>query len=245
MMEKRRKKDASVKEISTQVGEKADFHVKEAYKIIRTNLMFTLASVQNNIILVSSAESAAGKSLTCANLAISMAQTGKKVVLIDADMRKSVQHRIFGLTNKDGLSTILSGTSALETVVTTYQKMTLDILTAGPTPPNPVELLSSQRMSDLLNKLQKQYDYVFVDTPPVSILSDGLVLASKVGGTILVARQNQTTYDNLQKTVDRIKQVNGAVLGVIVNDVQEKNKPYGSYYYGSYYGSYDHHSSEK
>lgn len=240
----RKNKKSNLSEASGRLGEHTDFSAKEAYKIIRTNLLFTLASASNNVLMVSSAESAAGKSLTCANLSISMAQTGKHVLLVDADLRKPVQHRIFELTNSDGLSTMLSGSADAEKAIIHYHETTLDVLTSGPIPPNPVELLSSQKMSDLLKDLSGKYDYVFVDVPPINILSDGLVLASQVGGLILIARQNMTTYGGLQKAIDSVKQVKGVILGVIVNDVRERNKPYGSYYYGSYYGSYDKPSNK-
>ena len=167
---KRSKKLQTADEFSSQLGKHSGFQVEEAYKIIRTNLLFTLASAKNNVLLVSSAESGAGKSITCANMALSMAETGSNVLLVDADMRKPVQNRIFALPNQNGLSTILSGVVALDETKTTYKKTSLDIVTAGPTPPNPVELLSSTQMEMLLQKLSEQYDYIFIDTPPISVL---------------------------------------------------------------------------
>ncbi|QKN23683.1 CpsD/CapB family tyrosine-protein kinase [Caproicibacterium lactatifermentans] len=247
-MKLRNKKHTFENEVSNRLSSHTNFHAEEAYKIIRTNLLFTLASAKNNIILVSSPEAAAGKSITCANLAISMAQTGKNVVLIDADMRKPVQHRIFEFANTDGLSTILSKTADADKILHHYKDTSLDVISAGPIPPNPVELLSSKNMQDFLDSISGGYDYVFIDTPPINMLSDALVLEPYVSGTVLIARQNQTTYDSLQKTIDSIKKVNGTVLGVVINDVREKSKPYSSYYYGSYgscYGSYGDGPSSK
>lgn len=225
---------------SYRLDDTKKFHVTEAYKLIRTNLLFTLSDADKKVVLVSSAEPDAGKSISCANLAISMAQTGARVLLIDADMRRAVQHRIFGIPKGKGISQLLGGFCGLEDAIV-HDKSSLDIITAGQQPPNPVELLASKSMNTILEKLSEQYDYIFIDTPPVNILSDALVLADKVAGVVLIARQKQTTYDILQKAIDSIRKVDGVVLGTVINDVEEKNKPYKSYstYYSSYYGSYE------
>lgn len=227
-----------------RLGDHTDFRTTEAYKMLRTNLLFTLASSKSNVVLFSSAEASVGKSVICANLAVSMIQNGATALIIDADMRKPVQHRIFQIPNRQGLSTLLSGQVQLSDVQYTSNSMSFSVITAGSIPPNPVELLGSQRMEDLLNTVSTQFDYVFVDLPPINILSDCLVLAWKTAGVVLVARQNQTTYDALQRAVESVKQAKGKVLGVVVNDVDDKHKPYG-YKYGKRdgkYGAYDHYS---
>ncbi len=223
----------------TTLDKNSTFQIVEAYKAVRTNLLFALAPSKLKSVIVTGAEPGSGKSTTCSNLAITMAQTGAKVVLIDADMRKPVQHKIFRVSNTKGLSKLLGGLSDLSDSFYGDLMPNLDLIPAGPIPPNPSELLGSERMAQLLLALAEAYDYIFIDTPPLNVVSDCLTLSDKTGGTLLVARQKQTHYEELQKAVGSLQNVGANVLGVVITDVSEANKPYGPY--GSYkYKAYDY-----
>ncbi len=221
------------------------FRVAEAYKMIRTNLLYTLANAKNKIVVFSSAEPSAGKSTLCSNLAIVMAQTGAKVLLIDADMRKPVQHRNFRLAKTMGLSKILGNLNTLEECVQRDVVAGLDLITSGSIPPNPSELLGSDRMKALLETLEKQYDYIFIDSPPLGVVADALVLAPQTAGVVLVARQKQTTYDELAECTDAIKQINATMLGVVVTDVHTAGGGYARYDNKRYYRSYNYEYSRR
>lgn len=210
--------------------------VVEAYKKLRANLLFTLASTNKKIVMFSSPEPNAGKSTTCSNLAVMMAQTGNRVLLIDADLRRPTLHRIFHVNRAEGLTRYLINLSDWEECVKKDVSPNVDLITSGPIPPNPSELLGSARMVQLLNRVAEQYDYVFIDTPPVNVVTDGLVLAARAAGVVLLSRYNSTTYDELQETIDSVKNVHGNLLGVIINDYRytasEKQRRYYTKRYG-------------
>ena len=223
---------------SAKLEADSPFEIVEAYKTLRTNLLFALAAGESKIVVVSSALPSEGKSSTCSNLAITMAQTGAKVLLIDADLRKPTQYQIFKSSNNRGLSAILAGFNDLTEVVKTVEDVNLDIITSGPTPPNPSELLGSERMELLLETLSKHYEYIFIDTPPINIVTDAMVIATKAAGVVLVVRQGQSNYDDLTKAVSSIEFSGANILGLVVNDVAEKSGRYGKYKYSKYKYSY-------
>lgn len=214
------------------------FQVTEAYKTLRTNLLFSLAAGKNNIVIVSSASPSEGKSSTCANLAITMAQTGARVILIDADLRKPTQYQIFKCNNSKGLTTILAGFNDLDDVIKRDVEPKLDVITSGPAPPNPSELLGGERMTRLLDKLNEHYDYIFIDTPPINVVTDAMVLANKAAGVILITRQRQSTYDDLTKAVSTLEFSGANILGLVINGINEKSGRYGKYKYTKYKYSY-------
>lgn len=215
------------------------FRVIETYKSIRTSLMFTLSSGNDNAVLITSAEPNSGKSVTSANLALSFSQTGSKVLLIDCDMRNASQQKIFSVDNTIGLSNVLGGMNTFEETVKKEVKENLDLLTAGQVPPNPSELLGSDNMLELLNKVKGQYEFVFLDCPPVEFVSDTSSLLLHVPQAIIIARQNHAVYGEVIHTVESVKSVGGKILGAILTDVRESNKSY-SYAAGAYsqYGRY-------
>lgn len=225
--------------VSTRLSENTPFQVTEAYKTLRTNLLFALAAGKNKVAVISSAMPSEGKSATCANLAIAMAQTGVRVLLIDADLRKPTQYQIFQTENGKGLTTILAGFSEVTDVIKKKVEKNLDLLTSGPVPPNPSELLGAQRMKDLLFMLEDRYDHIFIDTPPINVVTDALVFAGSTAGLLLIARQGQTTYDELTKAVSSIEFSGANILGLVINGVNERGGRYGRYKYGKYkYGKY-------
>ncbi len=224
------------------------FRVIETYKSIRTSLMFTLSAGNDNTILITSAEPNSGKSVTSANLSLSFAQTGAKVLLIDCDMRNASQQKIFSVDNSVGLSNVLGGMAKFYDVVKKDIKENLDLLTAGQVPPNPSELLGSENMRALLAAVKEKYDFVFLDCPPVEYVSDTSSLLLHVPQTIIIARQNHAVYGDVIHTVESVKAVGGKILGAILTDVRESNKSYayaagnyskygGRYGYGKKYGS--------
>ena len=238
---------------SAVAGEKASkrtvFQVMEAYKMIRTNLLFALATTDNRVVVFSSAEPSAGKSTLSANLAIVMAQTGARVLLMDADMRKPSQHRNFKKTRSMGLSKVLGGLSTLDESIYPNVKPNVDLITSGPTPPNPSELLGSARMKELLKELQERYDYIFIDMPPLCVVADALVVAPNTAGVVLVARHNQTMYEEFTEALEKVETSGAKLLGTVLTDMKVGTGNYGRYgRYGRYerrryYQRYDYEYS--
>jgi capsular exopolysaccharide synthesis family protein len=213
-----------------KLDDKSSFVMQESYKTIRTNLQFALAGSKNKSFIISSSFPAEGKSITCANIAITLAQNANRVLIIDADLRKPTQHKIFRVDNSHGLSTILVGFDKLGEAIHKDVDKNLDLITSGPIPPNPSELLGSNRMDVLLDKLNEFYDYIVIDTPPINVVTDAIVLAPKTAGVALVSRQKVTTYDEIKKALDAIEFAKVKVLGIIVNDINVKrNNKYYDY----------------
>ena len=220
----------------------APFHIIESYKSIRTNLSFALSTVEKKTFAVSSANPCEGKSTTSANIAIAIAQSGSHVLLIDADMRRSVQHKIFELVNKKGLSTAVSKMHTPDECIQKNVMENLDVMTAGPIPPNPSELLASEMMEQMLNELSEKYDAILIDTPPVNVVTDAMELAKYISGIVLVVRYGRTTDEDVDNVFDRVKLANMNLLGFILNGVRSKHAGYyskygkGKYYYKKGYG---------
>lgn len=220
----------------------APFHIIESYKSIRTNLSFALSTVEKKTFAVSSANPGEGKSTTSANIAIAIAQSGSHVLLIDADMRRSVQHKIFELVNKKGLSTAVSKMHTPDECIQKNVMENLDIMTAGPIPPNPSELLASEAMEQMLHTLSEQYDVILIDTPPVNVVTDAMELAKNISGIVLVVRYGRTTDEDVDNVFDRVKLANMNLLGFILNGVKSKHAGFyskygkGKYYYKKGYG---------
>lgn len=228
-------------DIAEKSSRRVAFQVMEAYKMIRTNLMFSLATKESSAVVFSSAEPSAGKSTLSANLAIVMAQTGARVLLIDADMRKPTQHRNFQLSRTMGLSKILGGLATVEECLHKDVKPNVDVILSGPTPPNPSELLGSARMKSLLEEMGAQYDYIFIDMPPLCVVADALVVAPMAAGVVLVARHNQTMYEEFSEALEKVETAGADLLGVVLSDMHSSVGSYGRYGYGRYgyrYGRY-------
>ena len=226
------------------------FNVVESYKSIRTNVTFALSTVDKKIFAVSSANPGEGKSTTSANIAIALAQGGNKVLLIDADMRKAVQHKIFSLKNKKGLSSAISKMSSVEECIQKDVMENLDVMTSGPVPPNPSELLASENMGTILEQLRQEYSMILIDTPPVNVVTDAMELAKYSSGIIMVLRYGRTTTEDIEDAIKKIEFAQMKMLGFIMNDVKTKRSGYYSKYkykdkyyyksgygYGGYYGS--------
>lgn len=205
------------------------FAVKEAYNAIRTNLLFIQQGEKCPIFVVTSPTANNGKTINSINLAVSFAQMGKRTLLIDADMRNPTIHRMFSISVKNGLSEILAGLTDNISVSKTDVE-NLSVLTAGKIPPNPAELLSSARMDKLLEFVKEHYDCVFIDTPPINLVTDSTIFAQKVTGYIVIVKTDTTNTHDVKTTVTNIEQIDGNILGFILNDVNSEKKKYYSYY---------------
>ena len=205
------------------------FAVKEAYNAIRTNLLFTQQGEKCPIFVVTSPTANNGKTINSINLAVSFAQMGKRTLLIDADMRNPTIHRMFSISVKNGLSEILAGLTDNISVSKTDVE-NLSVLTAGKIPPNPAELLSSARMDKLLEFVKEHYECVFIDTPPINLVTDSTIFAQKVTGYIVIVKTDTTNTHDVKTTVTNIEQIDGNILGFILNDVNSEKKKYYSYY---------------
>lgn len=205
--------------------------ISEQYRTLRTNIQFSGVDKEIKSILVTSSEAGAGKSMTAANLATVYAQQGLKTLLIDADMRKPTVHFTFRLDNLKGLSTALINGTSFASVADSFDVDNLDIVSSGPVPPNPSELLASERFKKLLTEAYNVYDIIIVDTPPLLAVTDAQILATMLDGVVIVARSGSTEVEELQEAIELIKKVNGNLLGTVLNDVG-KAEDVGYYYYG-------------
>ncbi len=183
------------------------------------------------VLLITSSGPAEGKSITAANLAITMAQSSQKVLLVDCDLRKPVVHRAFSLMNSKGLTNILVEGVACESLVNMTFVDNLEVITSGPKPPNPSELLGSIRMRTLVDKFKESYDTVIIDSPPALPVTDAAVLSKLVDGVIIVAEYGQTTFESITQTKSMFDKVNARLLGVVLNRVPANHREYYYYYY--------------
>ncbi|TGB01720.1 CpsD/CapB family tyrosine-protein kinase [Halobacillus salinus] len=204
--------------------------IAEQYRTIRTNLQFASVDETLSSMMVTSAGPSEGKSLTTANLAVVFAQQGKKVLLVDADLRKPTIHYTFRLDNTMGLSSYLSSSQHLKTIVQQSSVNNLDLVSSGPVPPNPSELLGSKAMSRFIKESNQIYDMVIFDSPPVLAVTDSQVLSSEVDGTLLVVRSKQTENDAVVKAKELLTQSNANILGAVLNDREIKTNDYYKYY---------------
>lgn len=226
------------------------FNAAESYRSIRTNILFSLGTSDKKIIAVSSPNPSEGKSTMAANIAVAFAQTESKVLLIDADMRKSVQHRTFHTQNTEGLSTLIAKLSAAEDSVQKNVLNCLDLLPSGPTPPNPSELLASEHFAQLLETFAQEYDYIIIDTPPVNIVSDAMGMKDSISGILLVLKYGQTTFADVANCLKQIELVQTNLLGFVLNEVHHHHSAYyqhkyKKYDYGYGYGQLPSASEEK
>ncbi len=219
--------------------------VLEAYRMARTNLMYAAKGKGCRVFGITSAAPHDGKSLTAANLSISFAMSGKHVLLIDCDMRRPTQSVAFGLTARAGLSEYLAGVcDSAEIVPTEYTN--LSFLSAGRCPPNPAELLYGDRFTSLVEKAKAEYDCVFIDLPPMNVISDAAIVAPALDGYVFVVRAGRSDKRLVQSAMDAISRVEGKILGFILNDIGHGVLSYNrSGAYGGYYAKYDHSMQKK
>jgi capsular exopolysaccharide synthesis family protein len=203
----------------------------ESYRKLRTNIQYSSIDRELKSIVVTSASPKEGKSTVSGNLALSFAQNGKKVIIIDCDLRKPSIHRKFNISNLCGLSEVMIGKETLDKTIQKY-KANVHILTSGKIPPNPSEMISSTAMSNLLKELKVVYDIVIIDSPPLDAVTDAQILSTKVDGTIIVLKSEESKIESVKEAKNLLNKVGANIIGVVMTEVSNyKNKPY--YYYGT------------
>ncbi|MEZ0533877.1 polysaccharide biosynthesis tyrosine autokinase [Enterobacter sp. KB-221C9] len=213
----------------------ADMFV-EAVRGLRTSLHFTMMDATNRIVVVSGPTQDCGKTLVSTSLASIAAQAGQRVLFIDADMRKGYVHNVFKLSNHRGLSSVLGGAVEWQEAIQRFEKGGIDVLTCGPQPSHPVELLMSERFQGVISQIEKQYDIVIVDTPPVLAVTDALLIARAAATTLLVARFGKTSVKEIATSLKRMERMGVKVNGAILNDILKS----AALYYNSGYSHYDY-----
>ena len=210
------------------------FAVVEAYKLARSNLLFAVAAKNNKFVVFTSFNKGEGKSTSITNMAISISKMGVKVLLIDADMRKPNIHNLLKLKNDYGLSELLGKFKTSDEVIRKDILPNLDVITAGTVPPNPSELLGSQQLEDEFKKYEKIYDFVLIDSPPIGLVTDALMLKDLVAGYVLVVREQHTTHNDVTKLLETLKLAETNALGFIKIGCEPKDKKYYDRYYNRY-----------
>ncbi len=209
------------------LNSKSPFHVREAYKALRTNLIFSLPADGCKKLVVTSALASEGKSTNCLNMAITFAEMDAKVLIIDCDLRRPNLAKLLDVQNAPGLSNYLVGLNTSDEIVHKSSYNNLSYITAGNIPPNPVELLSSDNMARLIEKLEREFDYIFFDTPPVNLVIDTIVISKYVHGVVMIALQNSTDKEAIRYALNQLNFVGSKVLGFVLNGVIFTNS--GSY----------------
>jgi capsular exopolysaccharide synthesis family protein len=200
------------------------FRVTEAYKVVRTNIAFSLLKEGCKKVVISSSLSGEGKTTTAVNIAVSLAQMDVKVLLLDADLRNPQVNLFFNLGNTPGLTDYLGNMSEISEIIHTTQYNNLSVICAGIAVPNPSELLASSRMADLLKMMENRFDYIVMDTPPLNVVVDALPLIKLSDGVILVVREGSCTYPELNRTIKGLEMVDAKILGFILNDSKVRQK---------------------
>ena len=225
---------------------KSDFYVREAYKVLRTNVSFALTGDEAcKIVVVTSSLQSEGKSITALNLAISYAQTDRKVLVIDCDLRRPKIARLLRMSAKAGLSNLLMNRDLWDEAIQPTHVKGLDVILSGDIPPNPSELLGSPRMQRLLTELREHYDYIILDSPPVNMVTDAVVLAPQSDGVLFLVRANHSERGAVIHAVEQLEYAKAKILGFVLNDVdmEKTHYSYGKYRYRRYaryarYGRY-------
>lgn len=229
-MAKKKKLDKEVTTLITHSKPKAV--VSEKFRGIRSNILFSTADDEVQTLLVTSDKPASGKSTVSANVAITYAQAGFKTLLIDGDMRKPTQHYIFNKNNITGLSNVIINKSTFEDAVQTTEITNLDVLTSGPIPPNPSELIGSTNMLDIFEELKQQYDFVLVDTPPVNTVTDAQLFGELTKNAIFIIDVESNNKESVKKGKELLEKSGTKILGAVLNKAPLDKSSSSYYYYG-------------
>lgn len=236
----RKKKVTSSRNSTEIIGDKTPFPFLESFNTLRTNLSFVTSANNAKTILVTSALPEEGKTSTSINLAITMAKDGNKVLLIDADLRKPSIQRYLRIRpgSMQGLTAVLSNKVDYRQAIGYYELLGIDVMLAGVRPPNPAELIALPKMKEMIEELEKDYDYIIVDAPPTGVIADAAILSRVCDGALLVVRQNFSKHHDVAKAKDNLNRVNANIMGVVLNNYKikddSKDPSAAQYYY--YYG---------
>ncbi|MBQ3286247.1 MAG: CpsD/CapB family tyrosine-protein kinase [Ruminococcus sp.] len=241
--DKNGKKAQSAEKAKNVLTSDSKFAIVEGYKIARTNLVFSLTAQNSNCVAVTSWSKGEGKSTATVNLSISFAKMGKRVLLIDTDLRRPNLHNLLKLKNETGVSDVIGQFGDSQTAVHRNVITNLDVLTSGAIPPNPSELLASPVFAELLENAKNEYDYVILDTPPLGVVTDTLLLKDHVGGYVLVVRERITSHGDIERALQSVKLADTKVLGFLKVGCEMRSRGYGynkyryryNYNYNYYY----------
>ena len=217
------RKDKAIKNFKSQIIEQ--------FSTLRTNIRFSYAGSEIKTIAITSCLPGEGKSTIISNLAVTMSKAGKKVILVDCDLKKPSLHKSFSLSNSQGLTNILVEDKYIDEVICKTKVQDLFLIPSGPIPPNSSELLGSKNIKDAIMELSERFDVVLIDTPPVLYISDALVMSSLVQGTIIISAYGKSDKNQLLSVKENIEKAGGKILGVVINKIPRKyNKSYSNYY---------------
>lgn len=239
----KKKKKVSTRKLRLVAGKDAPFRFVESYKELRTNLNFVLPDEKGSCIAVTSSVPEEGKSNVAINLAVTLGANEKSVLLVDCDLRKPILHRYLKLEHSEsGLSALLSGRKSIDECIFKFKNLNICVITAGTIPPNPSELLE-KGMPKLLESVKDKFDYIILDTPPVSLVTDAAVLGRMTDGVILVVRSKFATREVIKLAKQKLKGVGVNIFGVVLNQFDERNSHTSSGYSYSY--QYDYYSTDE
>lgn len=218
--------------------------ISEAYRSIRTNIEFSNFDEEVKTIVVTSSQQNEGKSTVTANLAVSFSTLeDKKVLIMDGDLRNPTVHRMFGISNLYGITDVLTGNKDFSECIHKSEVEGLHILTCGKIPPNPAEMLGSKKMIKFVEELKNHYDYIFIDAPPIGIITDAGVIASYADGTLVVVGSKEADVDAVKISKEKLDKVNANILGCVLNKYEDEGSGYG--YYSYYYGQDEEKSNKR
>ena len=223
----RKKKVDSADKAKNVITSDSKFAIVEGYKIARTNLVFSMTAQNNNCVAITSWSKGEGKSTATVNLAISFAKMGKRVLLVDTDLRRPNLHNLLKLKNETGMTDVIAQMSRFDDAVHRDVVSCLDVLTSGAIPPNPSELLASPVFAELIKQAKEDYDYVIMDTPPLGVVADTLLLKDYVAGYVLVVRERITTHGDIERALQNIHLADSKVLGFLKVGCDMRSKGYG------------------
>lgn len=210
--------------------------VSEAFRTLRTNIQFSSLDKEIRVITITSSEPSEGKSTVISNLAIAMAQSGQSVLVIDCDLRKPTVHKTFRINNSLGFTSALVENVEISSIINEIEGIdNLSVLTSGPIPPNPSELLSSKKCKRFIEELKEEFDVILLDAPPVGVVTDAAILSTFVDGIILVIGHGQVDIHSIQRTKELLEKVKAPIIGTVLNKIPISKGKYGGYKYYSYY----------
>lgn len=219
-----------IRERLNVLSSNSPFSTIEEYKALRTNINFCIPSDGCRIISITSAESGEGKSITCLNLALAVAETTARVLIIDGDLRLPWISRLLNISASPGLSNVLVNFNTPDEVIHNINNSTADVILSGDIPPNPSELLASEKMRLLLDDLSRKYDYIFIDSPPVNLVSDAVILSKWLTGILFVVRAGLSDKGSVKNAVNKLTFVRANILGFVLNGVATVRSGYGRYF---------------